>query len=106
MTCYWELHILQPLFSCALSVWKTSYIRPTLCPGLHITTSEETRHPGVKGIIDHKNTIAIFHALVKILGDFLRIRRITLHVHWHGLCVCSLKLSDTVLQSLSVVYAC
>ena len=34
---------------------------------------------GVIEIIDHKNTIAIFHALVKILGDFLRIRRITLH---------------------------
>ena len=65
---------------------------------------------GVIGIIDHKNTIAIFHALVKILGDVLRIHRITLHQHAHvhryGICVCSLKLSDTVLQSLSVVYAC
>ena len=56
------------------------------------------------GVIDHKNTIAILHALVKILGDFLRIRRITLLVHRYGLCVCSLKLSDTVLQSMSVVY--
>ena len=74
----------------------------TLCPGLHITTSEQTRHLGVIGFIDHKNTIAILHAWVKILGDFLRIRRITLHVHRYGLCVCSLKLPDTVLQSISV----
>ena len=37
------------------------------------------------GIIDHKNTIAIFHALVKILGDFLRIYRITLHTN----CTCT-----------------
>ena len=43
---------------------------------LHITTSKQTRHLGVIGIIDHKSTIAIFHALVNILGDFLRIRRI------------------------------
>ena len=66
--------------SCALSEYKTSYIWPTFCPGLHITTSEQTRHLGVIGIIDHKKTIAIFHALVNILEDFLRIRRITLHV--------------------------
>ena len=39
----------------------------------------ETLHLGVIGVIDHKNTIAILHALVTILGDFLRIRRITLH---------------------------
>ena len=82
------------------------YIWTTLCPGLHITISEQTIHLGVIGIIDHKNTIAILHALVKILGDFLRIRRITLHVHRYGICVCSLKLLDTVLQSIhvSVVY--
>ena len=55
-------------------------------------------------VIDHKNTIAILHALVKILGDFLRIRRITLHVHRYSLCVCNLKLSDTGLQSIFVVY--
>ena len=69
-----------------------------------MTTSEQTRHLGVIGVIDHKNTTSILHTLVKILGDFLRIRRVTLHVHRYSLCVCSLKLSDTVLQSISVVY--
>ena len=49
---------------------RTSYIWTTLCPELHITTSEQTRHLGVIDVIDHKNTIAILHALVKILGDF------------------------------------
>ena len=104
MTFFWELQIFQPLFSCALSEKRTSYIWTKLCPVLHITISEQTRDLGVIGVIDHKNTIAILHALVKILGDFLRIRRITLHVHRYSLCVCSLKLSDTVLQSIFVVY--
>ena len=77
MTCFWELNIFQPLFHALWAIRKHHNITPTFCPGLHITTSEEKRHFGVIGIIDHKNTIAIFHALVKILGDFLRIRRIT-----------------------------
>ena len=98
-------NISATIFMCFKRI-ENSYIRPTLCPGLHITTSEQTRHLGVIGIIDHKNTIAIFHALVKILGDFLKIRTITLHVHRYGQCICSVKFLDTVLQSLSVVYVC
>ena len=58
------------------AIRKHHNIRPTFCPGLHMTTSDETRDLGVIGFFDHKNTIAIFHAPVEILGDFLRIRRI------------------------------
>ena len=58
------------------------------------------------GIIDHKNTIAIFHALVKILGGggggVLKIRRITLH--YIGTVYASAVVScRTLLQSLSIV---
>ena len=104
MTFFWELQIFQRYFHVLKANKELHIYEKTLCPGLHITTSEQTRHPWVIGVIDHKNTIAILYALVKILGDFLRIFRITLHVHLYGLCVCSIKSSDTALQSISVVY--